>query len=70
MINNLGFSRIPVAISEENPIIVGILLVKSLIAVETKDLSIAELYFYGKIQLRVPVYIAKDTKLPKVGRIF
>jgi len=49
MINNLGFSRIPVAISEENPIIVGILLVKSLIAVETKDLSIAELYFYGKI---------------------
>ena len=49
MINNLGFSRVPVALSEENPIIIGILLVKSLIAVETKDLTIAELYFFGKI---------------------
>lgn len=34
---NLGFSRIPVALSEDSQIIVGILLVKSLIGVESTD---------------------------------
>jgi CBS domain containing-hemolysin-like protein len=33
LINDLGYSRIPVALSEENPIIISILLVKSLISV-------------------------------------
>ena len=70
MISNLGYSRVPVAISEENPIIIGVLLVKSLISVESKDKTIAELYFDRKIQLKVPIFIAKDTLLPKVGRIF
>lgn len=37
VINDRGFSRVPIALSEENPIIVGILLVKSLISVESSD---------------------------------
>lgn len=49
LINDLGFSRIPVALSEENPIIIGILLVKSLISVELSEQTIAELYFSDKI---------------------
>ena len=37
-IHNLGFSRLTIALSEENPdIIVGVLLVKSLITVERRD---------------------------------
>jgi len=46
-----GFSRIPVAFSEEKPIIVGILLTKSCIAIEVNDLTIAELYTKGLLQL-------------------
>jgi CBS domain containing-hemolysin-like protein len=37
IINDRGFSRVPIALSEENPIIVGILLVKSLISVESSN---------------------------------
>ena len=37
VINDRGFSRVPIALSVENPIIVGILLVKSLISVESND---------------------------------
>jgi CBS domain containing-hemolysin-like protein len=37
VINDRGFSRVPIALSEENPIIVGILLVKSLISVESSN---------------------------------
>ena len=70
LINDLGFSRIPVALSEENPLIVGILLVKSLISVESSEQTIAELFFRDKIQLKVPIFLAKDSKLPKVGRVF
>jgi len=37
LIHERGYSRIPIALSEENPIIVGVLLVKSLISVELSD---------------------------------
>jgi CBS domain containing-hemolysin-like protein len=43
-IEQIGFSRIPVAFSEENPVIVGILLVKSLIVIEHKGVTIGDLY--------------------------
>ena len=70
LINDRGYSRVPIALSEENPIIIGVLLVKSLISVELDGQTIAELFLQDKIQLKIPIYLSKNTKLPKVGRIF
>lgn len=54
-----GFSRIPVAFSEEHPVIVGILLVKTCLAIEpSNDVTIAELYIKGDLSLKVPPYLS------------
>ena len=47
----LGFSRIPVAYSQKHPVIVGILLVKTLLAVEKNGETIAKLYNKRKLKL-------------------
>lgn len=52
-----GFSRVPVALSQSNPIIVGILLTKTILAVQQSGSTFAELYKNGEIQLKAPVFL-------------
>lgn len=42
-IRNIGFSRIPLIMSDENPLIVGILMAKSLIGLEPSDTTLRDL---------------------------
>jgi len=58
MLVKAGFSRVPVAYSESNPIIIGILLVKNILAVEVQEETITNLYNRGEIQLKVPSYLS------------
>jgi CBS domain containing-hemolysin-like protein len=66
----LGFSRIPVAYSQKHPVIVGILLVKTLLAVEKNGETIAKLYNKRKIELKVPLFLTQDANLTKVAKNF
>lgn len=65
-----GFSRVPVAFSKEYPIVVGILLVKTVLAVEHTSETISELYKQGKINLKLPSYFTHDANLSKVSTRF
>lgn len=56
MINDCGFSRIPIAYSKGYPVVVGVLLVKTVLGVDFTDETIGQLYMQGKINLKVPVY--------------
>jgi CBS domain containing-hemolysin-like protein len=69
-IEQIGFSRIPVAFSEEYPVIIGILLVKSLIVIEHKGVTIGDLYRRAHLQLKVPLFLSSDADLTKVGQAF
>jgi CBS domain containing-hemolysin-like protein len=51
IIENLKFSRIPVCFSEKEDFIIGILIVKDLIAVDVLGMTICDLYRHGKIKL-------------------
>ena len=66
----LGFSSIPVAYSQKHPVIVGILLVKTLLAVEKNGETIAKLYNKRKIELKVPLFLTQDANLTKVAKNF
>jgi metal transporter CNNM len=56
-IYELGFSRIPVALSKEHPLIIGILLTKSLLLVERNGDTLLELLKQNKISIKAPIYI-------------
>lgn len=70
-ISDAGFSRVPIAFSQEHPVIVGVLLVKTCLGIEPSDEhTIAELYMQGKLSLKVPPYMPQDAKIQKVSQKF
>lgn len=67
---DLGFSRIPVVYSEEHPLIIGVLLVKSLLCAERNGQTIANLYKNGRLMLKAPIYVDTEVQLSKVAKAF
>lgn len=65
-----GFSRVPVAFSQAYPVVVGILLVKTVLGVEHTSETIGDLYKQGKINLKVPSYFTQDANLSKISTRF
>lgn len=66
----LGFSRIPIAFSKEHPLIIGILLTKSLLLVERNGQTFHELLKQNKISIKAPIYIDSQAALSKVSHAF
>lgn len=58
------------AYSEDHPLIIGILLVKSLLCVQRNGQTIASLYKNGKIALKAPLYVDTEVHLSKVAHAF
>lgn len=65
-----GFSRVPVAFSQEHPVVIGVLLVKTVLAQEYTESTIGDLYMKGKINLKVPSYFTQEANLSKVSKEF
>lgn len=66
----MGFSRIPIMISQEKTIICGILLTKQLLCVQKDGKTIYQKLKNRELDIRAPLYMDKDVKLEKVLAAF
>ena len=69
-IQDAGFSRIPVAYSKTQPVVIGMLLVKTVLAVNPNERTIGQLAQEGELQLKVPLFVSQDDSLQKVHDSF
>ena len=70
-IKDNGFSRIPVKTNQNTRFIIGVLLSKSLIGLDVSDgKTIRQLYQEDKIQVKVPLYLSKQSNMSRVARAF
>ena len=70
MILDIGFSRIPIAYSEERPLIIGILSVKSLLTVRKDGKTIYIKSQLGELIIESPLYITTEACLSKITQAF
>jgi CBS domain containing-hemolysin-like protein len=56
LILSLGVSRVPIALSQNYPVIIGVLIVKTLLGVEPNEETIEHLFKNKVIKLQIPLY--------------
>lgn len=66
-IDKEGHSRIPIALSANNSVIVAIMTVKSLIAVDQNGMTIGNLYRRNELALKVPLYLTSNANISVAG---
>ena len=70
-IKNNGYSRIPICDGNNRDVVIGFLLVKSLLGLDTtKPKTIAQLYREGLIQVKIPLYIPREATLGSMVKAF